>query len=110
MSQQGGPRVVSAQRAPTSGRVSQGAGRNLRALGGSERDLACEASHAQLQVAFSPTPSAGAAGSCRKKVGCSDCVMWYVRDRDPQAGMGLENYFSYCSKRMIFFLPSPFPF
>ena len=29
VSQQGGPRVVSAQRAPMSGRVSQGAGRNL---------------------------------------------------------------------------------
>ena len=41
------------------------------------------------------------------KVGCSDCVMWHVRGRDPQGGMGLENYFSYCSKRMIFFSPLP---
>ena len=37
VSQQGGPCVVSAQRAHTSGRVSQGASLNLRALGGSEQ-------------------------------------------------------------------------
>ena len=35
-----------------------------------------------------------------------DCVMWHVRDRDPQAGVGLENYFSSCSKRIIFSPPS----
>jgi hypothetical protein len=32
-----------------------------------------------------------------------------VSDHDPQAGMGLENYFLLFKKKNIFFLPSSFP-